>query len=106
MTLEDEGILEKPDRGRPLLEPVMAKGVAKEDRLLQEDWLDLDERRVLRNLQLQRLNRARNRAAEELRCLPDEYLALNTEAHYPVTFSERLVNMAEKMRREIRSQKS
>jgi nicotinate phosphoribosyltransferase len=58
---------------KPLLEAVMVKG-----------------RPTMRDTALSRLNQARLRAAEELKRLPSALLALDSEANYPVEFSEQL----------------
>ena len=58
---------------RPLLEAVMVKG-----------------RSALGGTALSRLKEARRRATEERKRLPSALLALDSEAHYPVEFSEQL----------------
>jgi putative nicotinate phosphoribosyltransferase len=104
IALEDEGNPEKQGDWQPLLENVMAKGIAREDRLIQEEWIEKDERMALRNMQLQRLNQARRRAAQELQRLPDEVLANTTEARFPVRFSNRLIGEQEKLKSSITHQ--
>jgi nicotinate phosphoribosyltransferase len=90
IALDDEIKPEEAGDWRPLLAKVMSDGIALEDRFIQEEWLEKDERLVLRNLQLQRLQRARKRVVEEVQRLPDEILTLESKAQYPVIISERL----------------
>ncbi|HXG93584.1 MAG TPA: nicotinate phosphoribosyltransferase [Blastocatellia bacterium] len=82
----------------PLLEPVMVQGVAIEE---TNDG-DISKQRQSR---LARLNQARARAAEELRRLPDELLALNSRAMYPIGFSQRLRDEREKLQKEIEAER-
>jgi nicotinate phosphoribosyltransferase len=104
IALEDERDFEKQGEWLPLLHQVMTSGMANEERAINEDWLEPDELRAVRNIRLQKIQRARNRAAEELRRLPDELLSLETEATYPLQFSARLINEKERVQREIESQ--
>jgi nicotinate phosphoribosyltransferase len=101
IALEDEEKPEKPGDWRPMLEKVMSDGLAIEERILRDEWMEKDEYQALRNLHSQRLNQARKRVAEELQRLPDGLLAIETEAQYPVQFSERLRSEQERVRREI-----
>ncbi|MBI3653188.1 MAG: nicotinate phosphoribosyltransferase [Acidobacteria bacterium] len=96
IALEDEKKPEKSGDWRPLLQPVMIQGVALEERLIEEEWMQADELVALRNLRWQRLQRARRRAAQELQRLPQECLQMRGAASYPVRFSQRLT--AEKAR--------
>jgi nicotinate phosphoribosyltransferase len=104
IALEDERDFEKQGEWLPLLHQVMTSGMANEERAINEDWLEPDELRAVRNIRLQKIQRARNRAAEELRRLPDELLSLETEATYPLQFSARLINEKERVQKEIESQ--
>jgi nicotinate phosphoribosyltransferase len=105
IALEDEKDIDKQGGWRPLLQQVMKSGIANEQRAIHEDWLEPDELHAVRNIGLQRLIRARNLAAEELQRLPDELLALETEATYPLQFSARIINEKERLQKEIESQK-
>jgi nicotinate phosphoribosyltransferase len=96
IALENESAPEKTGRWRPMLIKVMGDGIAFEERAIHEDWQEADELQAIRNIRLQRLNRAKNLAAEELQRLPEELLSLDSEAIYPLLFSERLI--AEKAR--------
>jgi nicotinate phosphoribosyltransferase len=103
VALADEKKPEKQSDWRPLLQKVMASGMASEDVPTAEDWLEADEIRALRNLQLQRLNRARKRAAQELQSLPPELLSLKCDAKYSVQFSARLMSEKERLQKEFES---
>jgi nicotinate phosphoribosyltransferase len=104
IALENEKGFEKQNGWRPLLQQVMTAGVAREERAINEDWQDVDESQAIRNIRLQRLNRAKNIAAEELKRLPEELLFLETEAKYPLQFSERLIAEKERIEKQITSQ--
>lgn len=104
VTLDDEGApdCEGIDAGvwRPLLEPVMKKG-----RIVDEpEDQGGGAARQKREFRLARLNRARERAAEELRRLPDELLALDSETRYRVELSARLSAERDRLRQELVSQ--
>ena len=79
----------------------MTAGITHEERAINEDWQETDEIQAIRNIRLQRLNRARNLAVEELKRLPAELLSLDTEAKYPVQFSEQLIAEKERVQKEI-----
>jgi nicotinate phosphoribosyltransferase len=101
ISLDDEGAPDDQGREggewRPLLELVM-----KEGRVVEEsEGQDGGGARTQREAQLARLNLARARAAEELKRLPDDLLALESEARYPVEFSERLIAERDRLRKEI-----
>ncbi|MFP5263360.1 MAG: nicotinate phosphoribosyltransferase [Blastocatellia bacterium] len=101
ITLDDEAAPDGNGREsgewRPILEPVMTKG-----RVIDEPGDQSGgEVRQKRDARLARLNRARARAAEELRRLPDEMLALESEARYRVEFSARLTAERDRLRNEI-----
>ncbi|HEX8089476.1 MAG TPA: nicotinate phosphoribosyltransferase [Blastocatellia bacterium] len=85
---------------RPLLEPVMKNGRVVDE---PEDQSG-GTARLRREVRLTRLNRARSRTAEELRRLPDELLALESEPRYRVEFSTRLAAERDRLRKEIVSQ--
>jgi nicotinate phosphoribosyltransferase len=104
IALEGEETPEGLGEWRPLLQQVMTTGVAIEERLFNEDWLESDEISAVRNLRLQRINRARNHTAEELQRLPDELLSPETQEKYPVRFSRRLLAEKERVQKEIASQ--
>jgi nicotinate phosphoribosyltransferase len=54
---------------------------------------------------LARLDEARTRAVDQLKRLPDTLLELETDARYPVSFSERLLGEMEKAKREKQERK-
>jgi nicotinate phosphoribosyltransferase len=101
IALESEQEFEKQGEWRPMLQQVMAAGIAFEERAINEAWQEADEMQAIKNIQRQRLNRARKLAAEELKRLPEELLSLETEATYPVQFSERLIVEKERVEKEI-----
>jgi nicotinate phosphoribosyltransferase len=103
IALEHESAPEKTGRWRPMLNKVMGNGIAFEERAIQEDWQEADELQAIRNIRLQRLNRARNLAADELQRLPKELLSLDSEAKYPLLFSERLVAEKERVEKGLAS---
>lgn len=86
---------------RPLLERVMEGGAVIED-YASSAGVDrsIEEQRAAR---FARLNLARARAAEELKRLPEELLAIDSTAKYPVKFSNRLVNEKDKVQNEIQA---
>jgi nicotinate phosphoribosyltransferase len=104
IALEDEKELEKQNGWQPLLQQVMTAGMAHEERAINEDWQETDEIQAIRNIRLQRLNRARNLAVEELKRLPEELLSLETEVKYPLQFSEQLISEKVRVEKEITSQ--
>lgn len=90
-----EGLIES---ARPLLELVMKQGRIVEDSVLGgNDLADDISLRKTRAARFNRLNHARDRAREDLRRLPEELLALDSGARYPVGFSERLSREKEKL---------
>lgn len=105
IALENEEELNRQNGWRPLLQQVMTGGIAHEERAMNEDWQETDEIQAIRNMRRQRLNRAKNLAADELRRLPAELLALETEANYPVQFSERLATEKVQLEKEIAAQR-
>jgi nicotinate phosphoribosyltransferase len=84
-----------------LLEPVMQAGNALEARLLINDWNDIEQVRAVRVARLQRLNQARERAATELKRLPEELLKLDSKAQYEVKISESLIAERERLRKNL-----
>lgn len=88
-----------PGLWQPMLAQVMKDGLTISDSFASGDQ---DARiEVARQARLARLNQARNRAAEELKRLPDELLALDGTAGYPVTFSNRLVEEQARLKDEL-----
>jgi nicotinate phosphoribosyltransferase len=74
---------------RPVLEQVMKGG-----RVTSDGFASVSQEEppgLAREARLSRLNDARNRAAGEIKRLPEELLALDAGARYPVAFSERLM---------------
>jgi nicotinate phosphoribosyltransferase len=106
IALDFEKAPEKPGVWQPLLRQVMSQGVALEERAIGEDWRQEDELRALRNIRLQRLNRARKLASEELQRLPEELQSLTSEAKYPLHFSELLLAEKARIEQEIAAQLS
>ncbi|HWN99860.1 MAG TPA: nicotinate phosphoribosyltransferase [Blastocatellia bacterium] len=93
---------ELTDSARPLLDRVMKQGRVLEDREREAEGTTLVESmRLTRDARFSRLNRARDRAAEELKRLPDNLLALDREPEYLVGFSERLKIERERLERRI-----
>jgi nicotinate phosphoribosyltransferase len=94
ITLEDERSPEVAGSGvagswRPLLVPVFKEGRVVEG-------FDAAEQ-----TRFARLNRARDQAAQAIKCLPHNLLALDSEATYPVHFSDLLTSEREKLERQI-----
>ena len=83
----------------PLLKQVMKQG--RVDFANRSDQADDKSLTTLREARFSRLNDARDRAHDQLRRLPDELLALDSEARYPVGFSERLSEEKETLERQI-----
>jgi nicotinate phosphoribosyltransferase len=84
---------------QPMLVQVMKDG-----RSIGDGFASGDEEapiEIARQARLERLNQARNRAAEELKRLPDELLALDGPASYPVTFSKRLIEEQARLKIEL-----
>lgn len=77
----------------PLLEPVMKQG-----RVSDPTFHVSDNRREAR---FDRLNRARDRANEQIRLVPDYLLHIDTETKYPVVFSEPLRKERAKLEQQI-----
>jgi nicotinate phosphoribosyltransferase len=86
---------------RPLLELVLDKGRVIDGPEGRGGGSALREREV----RFARLNRARARAAEELKRLPGDLLALESESQYRVEFSERLRAERDRLQEEIVSEK-
>jgi nicotinate phosphoribosyltransferase len=103
VTLSDEAVGGDSGQGawRSLLEPVMSRGVAL-DGFGDSAALPAEGRREAR---LSRLDKARERAAGEMKRLPAALLALDSEPDYPVTFSERLKREKENLEKEIRARR-
>jgi nicotinate phosphoribosyltransferase len=106
IAMDDEGALvdqgEKTGEWRSLLEPVMEKG-----RIIEEpEDQSGGTAREKRETRLARLNRARARAAEELKRLPEDLLALESESRYRVGFSERLTAERDRLQKEIAPEQS
>jgi nicotinate phosphoribosyltransferase len=103
VTLSDEAVGGDSGQGawRSLLEPVMSRGVAL-DGFGDSAALPAEGRREAR---LSRLDKARERAAGEMKRLPAGLLALDSEPDYPVTFSERLKREKENLEKEIRARR-
>jgi nicotinate phosphoribosyltransferase len=83
---------------RPLLDPVMKQGRNVEALAVDRSLKQKQE------AQLARLNEARDRAQDQLRRLPNELLALDSQARYPVVFSQLLSSEKEKLEQQIVSQ--
>lgn len=82
-----------------LLEPVMQAGKAIKERLLIDDWNDLEKVRATREARLGRLQEAREIAAREMQRLPNELLTLDAQGKYDVQISNRLVEERERLRK-------
>lgn len=86
---------------QPLLERVMKDG-----RVVSDSYSSvisdgpIEEQREAR---LSRLNGARNRAATEIKRLPDELIALDSKAPHAVSFSARLANEQARLKNELTS---
>jgi nicotinate phosphoribosyltransferase len=86
----------------PLLTQVMKQGrVVEGFEPNRSDQADDTSQTKMREARFARLNDARDRAHDQLRQLPDELLALDSEARYPVGFSERLSKEKEKLEQQI-----
>jgi putative nicotinate phosphoribosyltransferase len=84
---------------QPLLVQVMKDGRAISDSFASgDDEVTIEKERQAR---LARLNKARDRAADKLKRLPDELVALDCEANYPVIFSNRLREEQERLKKEL-----
>jgi nicotinate phosphoribosyltransferase len=92
IALKDEAVSDYQGRGagdwQPLLEPVMKNG-----RIIESDETIREK--------MDSLNGARARAAEALRRLPDDLLALDSEPEYPVAFSQRLTEERDKLQMKV-----
>lgn len=104
ITLDDEDSPAAISQGsmhsaQPLLEQVMKKGRPTDG--FKQAGSDLTI--ATGETSLTRLNRARERAAEERSRLPDDLLALNSEAKYQVSFSRRLEIERDRLDQTIRS---
>ncbi|HLF82545.1 MAG TPA: nicotinate phosphoribosyltransferase [Blastocatellia bacterium] len=84
----------------PLLKRVMKAGRVVEGLNRSDQARDLSLQNT-RKARFARLNDARDLAQDQLRHLPDELLALDSEARYPVEFSKRLIGEKEKLERQI-----
>jgi nicotinate phosphoribosyltransferase len=100
VTLSDEGPPDARGSWRALLEPVMERGGVVGEASSYD--LSVEEKRALR---LSRLNKARERAAVELKRLPAALLALESEAQYPVAISDRLKEETESLRMKIKRER-
>jgi nicotinate phosphoribosyltransferase len=83
----------------PLLKEVMKQGGV--DFANRSEQANDTSQSTLREARFARLNDARDRVHDQLRRLPDELLALDSEALYPVGFSERLRKEREMLERRI-----
>jgi nicotinate phosphoribosyltransferase len=106
IALEDEGAPDHQATGagdwQPLLEPVMSNG-----RIIEATGAESGETaNEKREHELAQLNRARERAAESLRRLPDELLALDSESEYRVEFSRRLTAERDRLQTELGARQS
>jgi nicotinate phosphoribosyltransferase len=92
---------------RPLLFPVMRYGESLPPLPSPGEGVEPEgyNYRSRRQARLARLDRARKLSGEELIRLPSEMLELDTEAKYPVRFSERLRNEMEKAKNEKQSRR-
>jgi len=80
---------------RPLLEPAMTNGQNLEGGSHQEPL------REVRDARHEHLDRARQRAMDEMKRLPDDLLALKGTAVYRTTFSDRLIAEREAIERTL-----
>lgn len=96
IALSDEEPPEGDGDWKPLLETVMESGQ------IIGEYASLDKGSVkeTRSARLDMLNRARSRSMEELRRLPHEMLALETDAKYTVRLSDRLSSEKDRLLRE------
>ncbi len=99
ITLDDEPN-NQTGSWHPLLKKVMKEGRVVEGFKRSDQAHHLSPQNT-REARFARLNDARDRAQDQLRHLPDELLALDSEARYPVEFSERLRREKEKLERQI-----
>jgi nicotinate phosphoribosyltransferase len=101
ITLADEPN-DRTGSWRPLLKQVMKQGRVVDglahNRSDQPHDTSLTK---LREARFERLNDARDRAHDQLRRLPDELHALDSEAPYSVAFSEQLTTEKEKLEQQI-----
>lgn len=99
VTLDDEP---SPRTGswHPLLKKVMKAGEIVEGLNRNDRTLDLSALNT-QAVRFAALNDARERAQDQQGHLPDELLALDSEARYRVEFSERIANEKEKLERQI-----
>lgn len=84
----------------PLLEQAMKHGRIVE-RFAANPGTQPDDPASIREARLARLNQARDRAYDQQSRLPDELRALDSEARYPVAFSERLSDEKQKLEQRI-----
>ena len=84
----------------PLLKEVMKEGRAVASLSKSHDVRDLSPAHR-RDSRFARLNDARDRALDQIGRLPDELLALDSKAQYPVAFSERLRREKDKLEQQI-----
>ena len=80
---------------RPLLERVMTNGLQTDARSHEESS------REARDARRANLDRARQRAVDEMKRLPDELLGLKSTTRYQTTFSERLIAEREALERRL-----
>src|SRR6185369_11452529 len=97
IALADEAAPSTERRGSwaPLLELVMTNGRQTDARSHEESS------REARDARRANLGRARQRAADEMKRLPDELLALKGTMRYQTTFSERLTAEREALERSL-----
>ena len=92
-----------PESDHGSWQPMLVR-VMKDGRIIGDSFASGDEEapiEIARQARLSRLDQARNRAVEELKRLPDELLALDGEASYPVTFSKRLIGEQARLKSEL-----
>ena len=91
-----QGLMASP---RPLLELVMKEGRIIEDPAQASGDLTVDTSATA----FTRLNGVRKRAADERKRLPEDLLALDSPARYPVSFSRRLETERDRLDQQIKS---
>jgi hypothetical protein len=102
IAMEDESEPRFDGQGRaralPLLEPVMKAGEPIEDAPADERPGSIADARQKRKA---RLDRARARAAEQLRRLPEALLSIDAQAAYDVKISDELQSVTDRVRSEL-----
>lgn len=105
IALSDEAPPEYHDgRSLPLLIQVMKGGRVIDENVASVSSDEHQTASAARGSRLPRLQMAAARAAIELQRLPDSLLALDAEASYPVTFSDRLQDEQTKIKNQLRRQ--